>query len=79
MLGFQSSCLIIISLNVMLPKTTVMSPEILLSYVAQNFLKLKNIFTSCYTFVMLVLFYYGIKTRYCIQHVFGACFVLSSL
>ena len=59
MLGFQSSCLIIISLNVMLPKTTVTSPEMLLSHVAQNFIKLKNIFTSCYTFVTLVLFYYG--------------------
>lgn len=76
MLGFQSSCLIIISLNVMLPKTTVMSPEMLLSHVAQNFLKLKYIFTSCYTFVTLVLFYYGQQNEILCSTCFWCLFCL---
>lgn len=59
MLGLQSSCLIVISLKVMLPKTRFMSPKMLSSYVAQNFLMLKNILTSCFTFVTLVLFHYS--------------------
>ena len=55
MLGLRSSCLIVISLKVMLPETAVMLPEMLSSYVAQNFLMLKNILTSCYNCMQHIL------------------------